>query len=87
LIRLETWVREAFVKKQHLVAVFFDINKAYDSAWKYGILKALHGMGLRGHLYQTSSPISSLIEGSRSESVVRSLIGSTKKWEFHRVAS
>jgi len=32
LVRLETFVREAFVNKQHTVAihVFFDLEKAYD---------------------------------------------------------
>ena len=28
LVRLETFIREAFVKKEHLVAVFFDLEKA-----------------------------------------------------------
>ena len=35
---------------QQLVAVFFDLQKAYDTTWKYGILQDLHGMGLRGNL-------------------------------------
>jgi ribonuclease HI len=50
LIQLDTSIRNAFLKKQHLVAVFFDIEKAYDTAWKFGILKELHQFGLRGHL-------------------------------------
>ena len=50
LVRLETLIREAFVNKQHLVTVFFDLEKAYDTTWKYGIMKDLHSMGLRGHL-------------------------------------
>ena len=33
-----------------LVAVFFDLLKSYDTTWKYGILKDLHNMGLRGNL-------------------------------------
>ena len=32
---------EAFIKKPHLVAVLFDLEKAYDSTWPYGILKDL----------------------------------------------
>ena len=31
LIRLETFIREAFIRKQHLTAVFFDLEKAYDT--------------------------------------------------------
>ena len=51
LIRLETFIRDAFIQNQHLVALlFFDLQKAYDTTWKHGILKDLHDMGLRGNL-------------------------------------
>ena len=45
LIRLET-----FIRKQHLTAVFCDLEKAYDTTWKYGILRDLYNLGLRGRL-------------------------------------
>ena len=50
LIRLETFIREAFIKKQHLTAIFFDLEKAYDTTWRYGIMKDLYDLGLRGRL-------------------------------------
>ena len=50
LIRFETFIREAFIMKQHAVSVFFDLESAYDTTWKYGILKDLHDFGLRGRL-------------------------------------
>ena len=50
LVRLETFIRDAFIKKQHAVAIFFDLEKAYDTTWKYGIKKDLFDLGLRGHL-------------------------------------
>ena len=50
-VRLETFIRYAFIHNQHLVAVFFDLQKAYDTTWKYGILQDLHSMGLRGNLH------------------------------------
>ena len=50
LIRLETFIREAFMRKQHLTAVFFDLEKAYDITWKYGIIRDLYDLGLRGRL-------------------------------------
>ncbi|MES9994020.1 MAG: reverse transcriptase domain-containing protein, partial [Candidatus Thiodiazotropha sp.] len=50
LVRLETFIRDAFVKKEHVVAIFFDLEKAYDTTWKYGIMKDLHNIGLRGRL-------------------------------------
>ena len=48
LVRLETFVREAFIKKDHLTAVFFDL--AYDTTSKYGIMRDLNGFGLKGRL-------------------------------------
>ena len=33
-----------------IILVFFDLEKAYDTAWRYSILKVLHGIGLRGEL-------------------------------------
>ena len=50
LVRFETFCREAFIHNQHLVSVFFDLEKAYDTTWKYGIMKDLYGFGLRGRL-------------------------------------
>ena len=50
LVRIETFIREAFIKKEHLVAVFFDLEKAYDTTWKYGIMNDLHEIGLKGRL-------------------------------------
>ena len=57
LARLESFIRDAFIKKEHCVAIFFDLEKAYDMTWKYGIMKDLHDTGLRGrlpNLYQIS---------------------------------
>ena len=50
LVRLETFIREAFIKKEHLVSVFFDLEKAYDTTWKYGIMKDVHDIGLKNRL-------------------------------------
>ena len=50
LVRLETFIREAFIKKEHLVSVFFDLEKVYDTTWKYGIMKDVHDIGLKGRL-------------------------------------
>ena len=32
------------------MSVFFDLEKAYDTTWKYDILRDLHDAGLRGRL-------------------------------------
>ena len=32
------------------MCIFFDMKKAYDTTWHYGILKAVYECGIRGHL-------------------------------------
>ena len=50
LLHLENSICKAFASKQHHITVFFDLEKAYDTAWRYGILRVLHDIGLRGEL-------------------------------------
>ena len=50
LVKLESFIRDAFINKEHAVSIFFDLEKAYDTTWRYGILRDLHNMGLRGNL-------------------------------------
>ena len=50
LVRFETFIRDAFMRGHHMVSIFFDLEKAYDTTWKHGIMKDLHDAGLRGHL-------------------------------------
>ena len=38
------------MQKQHLVAIFFDLEKAYETTWGYGIMNDLHNMRLKGRL-------------------------------------
>jgi len=50
LVTLENDLQNAILQKKHTIAVFFDLTKAYDTAWKHGILLNLHRYGLRGNL-------------------------------------
>ncbi|GFT57957.1 probable RNA-directed DNA polymerase from transposon X-element [Trichonephila clavipes] len=50
LVFLESQIRDAFVRRNHLVSFFFDIEKAYDRTWRYGILRNMYDFGLRGNL-------------------------------------
>ncbi|GBM30073.1 putative RNA-directed DNA polymerase from transposon X-element [Araneus ventricosus] len=50
LLKLETAIREAFVRRKHLVSIFFDMEKAYDLIWRHGILKDSSDIGLTGNL-------------------------------------
>ena len=50
LTQFEIDTEAAMSRKEHTIAVFFDLTKAYDMTWKYGVLKKLHESQLRGHL-------------------------------------
>ena len=50
LVQFEQDVQTAMHHRRHTLAVFFDLTKAYDTAWRYGVLRRLHTFGLRGHL-------------------------------------
>ena len=50
LVSLERYVRDAFAQKQQAVGLFFDLEKAYESTWQYGIIRDMHRIGFRGRL-------------------------------------
>src|SRR3989442_686429 len=50
LARLETWIREGLANREHVAAVLFDLEKAYDTTWKCGNLLDLFKACLRGYL-------------------------------------
>lgn len=50
LVLLEHSIQEAFRKREHLIAVFFDIKGAFDMTWRHGILDKLSKFGLKGKL-------------------------------------
>ena len=45
IVQTETLIKEAFIKKEYFVAVLFDLEKAYDTIWPYGMLKDLSPQG------------------------------------------
>ena len=47
LTQYTTWERDT---NTIYITVFFDLEKAYDTTWRYGILKDIHKLGLRGRL-------------------------------------
>lgn len=51
IICLEDEVRKAQINKEAVVAVFFDVEKAYDMLWKYGLLIKMHLMGIGGKMF------------------------------------
>jgi hypothetical protein len=50
LVRLESFVIEAFVHGEHATAIFVDFEKSHDTTWKHGILQDLQNCGLKGLL-------------------------------------
>ena len=50
LVRFDTFIRSAFAKKEHVLAIFFDLEKAYDTTCKHDILFDLYDLDFRGHL-------------------------------------
>ena len=50
ILALDTEARACFSQKKHLGAVFFDIEAAYDTVLRHGILLKLHNYGVRGRM-------------------------------------
>lgn len=47
---LENDVQETFQRREHLVCIFFDLEKAYDTTWRFNIIKTLSSYGVRGNM-------------------------------------
>ena len=50
LVRIETDILNAFTDKNTWPQCFFDIEKAYDTTWRYHILETIYNVGIRGRL-------------------------------------
>ncbi len=48
---LESDIRKAQTNREMVIAVFFDIEKAYDMLWKEGLLIKLNKLGVYGKMY------------------------------------
>ncbi len=51
IICLETGVKKAQVNKESGMAVFFEVEKAYDMIWKEGLMIKLDMMSITGIIY------------------------------------
>lgn len=49
---LEHEVRKAQINRESVVAIFFDIEKAYDIIWKEWLLIQLSKLGIKGPMYR-----------------------------------
>ena len=50
IIHLESQIHEAFANKQKLLAVFFDIEKAYDITWRHRIIRIIQDWNIIGNI-------------------------------------
>ena len=76
LVSLERYLRDAFAQRQQTVGLFFDLEKAYETTWQYGIIRNLHRIGLRGRL-----PV--FVSEYLRDRRIRVRIGTTPSDEFY----
>ncbi len=50
LTHIDTYIKSAFACRESVLAVFFDLEKAYDTIWRYHILHQLASLGLKGNM-------------------------------------
>ena len=50
ILALDTEARACFSQRKHLGAIFFDIEAAYDTVLRHGILRKLFNYGVRGRM-------------------------------------
>ena len=51
LFRLTQRIHDGFQNNKHTVAIFFDLQQAYDRVWRKGLLMKMIDVGIRGKLY------------------------------------
>lgn len=70
---LDQDIKRATINKEVVVAVFIDIEKAYDSMWREGLLIKLYNAGVSGRMFSwikdflSNRVIQVRIEGELSE--------------------
>ena len=52
LLRLVQDIYNAFNNKSETLAAFIDLEKAFDSVWREGLLVKLHRLGIRGQIWK-----------------------------------
>ena len=51
VLSLDMDIKKAMANKEAVVAVFLEIEKAYDMLWKEGLQIALYDAGIRGRMF------------------------------------
>ncbi len=50
LTHIDTYIKSAVAHRESVLAAFFDLEKAYDTTWRYHILHQLASLGLKGNM-------------------------------------
>ena len=50
LLRLSNQIQQGFANHKQTIGVFFDLEKAYDTTWRQGIIRELCKLGIKGNL-------------------------------------
>ena len=75
LMRLSNQIQQGFVKQCQTIGVFFDLEKAYDTTWRFGILKKIHNIGIKGNMIN-------FIRSFLSERYIKVRVGNTLSKSF-----
>ena len=50
LLKLSNEIQLGFANSKQTIGVFFDMEKAYDTTWRHGVIKKFYKMGVRGKM-------------------------------------
>ena len=50
LLRLSNQIQQGFANQWETIGVFFDLEKAYDTTWRHGVIKQLQNMEVKGNM-------------------------------------
>ena len=78
LVRLSTHIQQGFVNQKQTIGVFFDLEKAYDTTWRYGILRECKRMGIKGKMIR-------FIKGFLSDRYIKVRVGGKLSRPFKQV--
>ena len=49
IVDFEKYIYDTFLNHKHVIGIFFDLAKAHDTTWRFGILKRLSNWGMKGN--------------------------------------
>lgn len=81
LIKLESETHEAFVGKQHLLAVFIDLKQAFDLTWRYSILSQLAEWKTTGRILDFVQNIQNILTNRSFKVRINQNLSPTKSME------